>query len=222
MLIMGVDDSGRGPIIGPMILAGVLIDKKSEEFLKKQGVKDSKQVLHPKRMQLARIIKELAVHYFIVKAYPEEIDGMIKKGTNLNTLEAMKCAEVINELNNKKDKITVVVDCPSTNRSAWKNTLSTFIDNEENLKILCEHKADVNHVVVSAASILAKVAREEEVEELKKKYGNFGSGYPADPLTKKFLEEHGERLKNSGIFRRSWQTWKRLYPEKDQATLRGF
>ena len=221
-LIMGIDDSGRGPIIGPMILAGVLIDKKSEEILKKHGVKDSKQVLHPKRMQLARIIKELAISYFVVKAYPEEIDSMIKKGTNLNTLEAIKTAEIINELNKKKEKITVVIDCPSNNKSAWKNNLFTFIDNTENLAILCEHKADVNHVVVSAASILAKVAREEEVEELKKKYGDFGSGYPADPYTKKFLEEHGDRLKNSGIFRRSWQTWKRLYPEKEQASLRDF
>lgn len=221
-LILGIDDAGRGPLIGPMILAGVLIDRNSENILKKHKVRDSKIVLHPQRIKLAKIIKESVLAYHIVKATPEEIDSSIKKGTNLNTLEAIKTAEIINQLNNKKEKIKVVIDCPSVNINAWKKTLYGFIDNIENITLICEHKADVNHLSVSAASILAKVTREEEIERLKKQYGDFGSGYPADPKTQEFLKTKGKSLSNKGIFRKTWQTWKELYPEKEQKTLGEF
>ncbi len=88
--------------------------------------------------------------------------------------------------------------------------------------MICEHKADVNHLSVSAASILAKVTREEEVEKLKKQYGDFGSGYPADPKVKEFLKTKGQELKHAGIFRKTWSTWKELYPDNEQATLGDF
>lgn len=175
MLILGIDDAGRGPLIGPMILAGVLLDKAGESALKKYEIKDSKQLPHSKRIKLSKIIKEKSISHYIVKSTPEEIDSSIKKGTNLNTLEAQKAAEIINALNKKDKKITVIIDCPSVNTSAWKKTLMNYIDVQGNLTILCEHKADVNHLSASAASILAKVAREDEVEILKKKYGDFGS-----------------------------------------------
>jgi ribonuclease HII len=225
MLVLGIDDAGRGPLIGPMILAGVLIEKNREEYLKKQGVKDSKQVEHPTRVKLAKMIKEISERFEVVKAFPNDIDFAITHGTNLNTLEAMKTAEIINEINTGKflkEKITVVVDCPSVNISAWTKTLEGFVKKKDNLKIICEHKADVNHPVVSAASILAKVAREEEVAKIKKQFGETGSGYPADPVTKEFLKKEGERLKNSGIFRKSWATWKEIFPEEGQKTLGEF
>ena len=225
MLTLGIDDAGRGPLIGPMILAGVLIAKTHEKFLKKEGVRDSKIIEHPKRVLLAKIIKESSEAFEIVKAFPEEIDKAITFGTNLNTLEAMKSAEIINSINSGgflKEKINVVVDCPSVNISAWKKTLESFIENKKNLRIICEHKADANHVAVSAASILAKVAREEEVEKLKKQFGEIGSGYPSDPVTKEFLKKRGRELRNSGIFRKSWATWKEIFPSAGQKTLGDF
>jgi len=225
-LIIGIDDAGRGPVLGSMFLAGVLMDENSEAGLKKLGVKDSKQVLHPKRVELAKIIKETVLSFHITKTFPEQIDKMISEGTNLNTIEAMKTAEIINELNDGKKKIKVIVDCPSVNTKAWLGTLKKYIKHPSNLMLACEHKADVNYVAVSAASIIAKVAREEEVFKLKeqyKDYGNIGSGYPADPDTKEFLKKQGKKLENSGLFRKSWQTWKRLYPDsKKQPTLSSF
>lgn len=225
-LVLGIDDAGRGPILGPMILAGVLINKKDEEFLKKSGVKDSKQVLHPFRMKLSEIIKGIAIDFKVVLSYPEEIDKSIRSKINLNTLEATKAAEIINYLTEgKKEPIKVIVDCPSTNTSAWKKTLTSFVKNPSLLTIYCEHKADINHVSVSAASIIAKVVREEEVSKIRKQYkdyGETGSGYPSDPSTKEFLKKNGKKLENSGIFRKTWQTWKALFPEKDQTTLVEF
>jgi len=69
-LILGIDDSGRGPLIGPMILAGVLMTREQEVILKEEGVKDSKQVLHPARVKLAEAIKKNSINYKIVKAFP--------------------------------------------------------------------------------------------------------------------------------------------------------
>lgn len=201
------------------------MESEDESFLKKQGVKDSKKLEHGTRMNLAKIIESTAKNFFAVKATPEEIDSAIISGMNLNTLEAQKMAEVINNLNNKRDKIKVIVDCPSINTKSWQAKLMSFIKYPKNLEVICEHKADANHVSVSAASIIAKVLREEEVHKIKEKfkdYGNPGSGYPSDPSTKIFLKKHGSALKDSGIFRKSWATWKEIFPENKQSTLEGF
>lgn len=227
MLILGIDDAGRGPLIGPMILAGVLLTEEQEKFLKKEGVKDSKQLTHPNRVRLAEIIAKNSLNQKVVMSSPEEIDRFVETKSNLNTLEATKTAEIINFLNERKAKIKVIIDCPSVNIKAWEKNLRRFIKHPSNLEIHCEHKADVNHPSVSSASVIAKVAREDEIGKIRKAYldyGDVGSGYPADPETKKFLKKNGKKLANSGIFRKSWSTWKALFPEKGkkQATLEEF
>lgn len=222
-LILGIDDAGRGPVLGPMILAGVLIKSENEEFLKKRGVNDSKKLTDNKRFELKEVIEGIVEGFKVVKTEADDIDNSINSGVNLNTLEAIKCAEIINSLNNGKEKIKVIVDCPSINAVAWRKTLIGYIEKMDNIEVSCEHKADANHISVSAASILAKCAREEAVAELKKKfgkYGDIGSGYPSDPYTKEFLKSKGMELKDSGLFRKTWATWKALYPEDNkQKTL---
>ena len=226
-LILGIDDAGRGPLIGPMILAGVLMTKEQEKHLKGEGVADSKLLEHSTRMKLEKTIKENSLKSHVAISQANEIDSSILSGTNLNTLEAKEAAHIINEINQgkfTKEKIKVIIDCPSVNTLAWKTTLEKFINHKDNLDISCEHKADFNNPVVSAASILAKCMREEEVAKLKKQfanYGNLGSGYPSDPSTKEFLKKNGKALENSGLFRKTWATWKTMFPEAKQSTL-GF
>lgn len=222
MLVLGIDDAGRGPLIGPMMLAGVLVEEKDERYLKEEGVADSKQLTHPVRVKLAEIIKETAKSFHVVSTTPIQIDQALNSGINLNTLEALKTAEIINKLNIQKEKIKVIVDCPSVNTKAWRATLLQYIHHSSNLDVYCEHKADVNHPSVSAASILAKVAREEAVAKLQEEYGDMGSGYPSDPTTVVFLKKHGKRLRDSGIFRTTWATWRQLFPDARQKTLEGF
>ncbi len=226
MYVLGIDDAGRGPVIGPMILAGVLLDKEQEEKLKKEGIRDSKIVSPHERVKLEKVIKENCLGYEILKIEPMKIDEFVLGGKNLNTLEAMEMAQVVNRIFSRfgREKFKVVIDCPSVNINSWKKKLLEFIDNND-LEIACEHKADANHISVSAASILAKCLREEEVEKLKKKYasyGDMGSGYPSDPATKKFLKDNGLELKDSGIFRKSWATWKEAFKENNQADLSRF
>ncbi|GAI76510.1 unnamed protein product, partial [marine sediment metagenome] len=85
---------------------------------------------------------------------------------------------------------------------------------------ICEHKADKNHISVSAASILAKSVREKEMEKLKEKYGKeMGSGYTSDPLTSKFINNNTRKHKNTGLFRKSWSTWKKAKAKAEQRKL---
>jgi ribonuclease HII len=220
MLILGIDDAGRGPVIGPMVLAGCLIDEEAEKKLKKLGVKDSKQLTQKRREVLAEKIKELAETFEIVLADPEEIDGKNHNGINLNYVEGLKTAEIINRINKGFGKIKVIVDCPSVNIGKWKDFLKTKIDNLSNLEIVCEHKADRNYVSVSAASILAKCVREKEMGKLKEKFGDgIGSGYCSDPNTYKFLENHAKDHSDKGIFRKTWGTWKNACAIAEQKRL---
>ncbi len=220
MLKLGIDDAGRGPVIGPMVLAGCLIDEKTEKEFKKLGVKDSKQLTAKRREFLADIIREKAITFEVIIIYPKEIDGKKEEGVNLNDVEAFACARIINKINKGFDKLSVVVDCPSTNLTKWKDFLKMNIKNLSNLEISCEHKADRNHVSVSAASILAKSVREKEMDSLKKKYGyEIGSGYTSDPLTTKFLKKYLMKYNNDGIFRKSWATWKNAFGALNQQKL---
>ena len=184
-----------------MIMAGVLIEDSDLDKLKTLGVKDSKLLTQNKREELYKEIIKIVKDYKIIKIYPEEIDNALFSDTsNLNNLEGEKMAEIINYLRPEK----VIVDCPSTNKKAFTEFLNKRM--KVKTEILCEWKADFLFPEVSAASILAKCAREEEVELIKKQIGeNIGSGYPADPITKEFLKNNWEKYRE--IFRKSWSSY---------------
>lgn len=226
---LGIDDAGRGPVIGPMILAGCILKEEDEKKLKILGVKDSKQLTRKRRKFLAEKIKKVAQDYETVTIYPEEIDGelneneklsKIKERVKLNEIEAIACGKIIDKLSKKYKKLNVFLDCPSISIKKWDQYLRTKINNASNLIISCEHKADKNHVSVSAASIIAKEKREEEMDKLKKKYGEeIGSGYTSDPTTQKFLKKYALKYQKEGIFRKTWQTWKNAINELTQRKL---
>lgn len=220
LLKLGIDDAGRGPVIGPMVLAGCLIDEKTEKELRRLGVRDSKELTQKRREFLEKVIKEKAEAFEIELVHPEAIDGRSDSGINLNHIEAIMAANIINRINKGYKKIKVIIDCPSVGIAKWRDFVRIRIEDLYNLEILCEHKADKNHVVVSAASILAKCEREREMSLLKKKYGdNVGSGYSSDPHTKKFLEKNIKKYKDHGIFRKTWLTWKRASSKAEQKKL---
>jgi ribonuclease HII len=223
MLILGIDDAGRGPVIGPMVLAGCLIKKETEKEFIKLGVRDSKTILPKKRDKLAEEIKLRCEAYHAVIIPVREIDGQDNDGLNLNQREAIASAQIINKLNKQiknSDKIQAIIDCPSTNIPAWKEYLEQFLIGRANVTVICEHKADVNHVSVSAASIIAKTTRDKEIEKIKKELGvDFGSGYSSDPITRKFIYEQYDKYKDKGIFRESWGTIKKHKSHKTQKKL---
>ncbi len=218
-LVCGVEEAGRGPVIGPLVMVAVVIDEKDEAKLKKAGVKDSKLLTPAKRKNLSSTIRKLAHSFRVLIIPPEEVDAaVLSSSINLNWLEAMKSAQFVNEL--KPDK--VILDCPSPNVRAYKEYVVNKLEGDaKKTEVIAEHKADVNHVVVAAASIIAKVVRDEEIEKIKAQVGiNFGSGYAADPLTKSFVEDHFEEYPH--IMRKSWSSYTKQKAKKDQKSLADF
>ncbi len=216
--IIGIDDAGRGPVLGPMTLAGVLIEEEDNETLKKWGAKDSKMLTPKKRKEIKEKIKSQFKHHIEIST-PIEID----ESSNLNYLEAIETAKIINKLTEDlNEKVNVIVDCPSTNIESWSNDVQQLIKKPGIVNLSCEHKADVNHPSVSAGSILAKEKREDEMYRLRSEMKkDFGSGYPADPKTKEFIAENFDNPKYKSIIRFSWNTVKKLIKAKEakQQTL---
>ncbi|MCK5612255.1 ribonuclease HII [Candidatus Pacearchaeota archaeon] len=216
---LGIDDAGRGPVMGPMILGGCLIKKSDEQELKELGVRDSKTLTPKRRAFLAEKIKEKVVSYKLIKIFPDEIDSQKDAGVKLNEVEAIAAAEIIDALNDSDEKLDVVLDCPSVNTVAWKDFLVSKLKKTNNLEIESKHKADATNISVGAASILAKEEREKEVAKIKEEYGDVGSGYPGDPKTIVFLRENAIKLKDKGVFRKSWSTYQKYGGKVNQKTL---
>jgi ribonuclease HII len=214
--IIGIDDAGRGPVLGPMILAGVLADESDNEFLKNIGAKDSKLLTPKKRKEIKEgIISKFSYHIELTS--PQEID----ESENLNYTEAIKAAMIINKLTEDlKEKVKVIVDCPSTNIKSWTADVQKLIKKPELVSLSCEHKADFNHPIVSAASIVAKEKREDEMKRLRKETEiDFGSGYPGDPKTKEFITKNFDNPKHKTLIRFSWETVKKLIRDSGQKSL---
>lgn len=214
-LICGIDEAGRGPVIGPLVMAGILIEESNIPKLKSLGVKDSKLLTKIQRNNLFNKIKTTVKKYKILIIEPKEIDQALESDNlNLNWLEAIKSAEIINNL--KPDK--AILDCPSNNTKAYKDYVKNLLKTKTEL--IVEHKADVTYPEASAASILAKVTRDNEMEKIQEKYGNCGPGYPANEITQKFLEKNWE--KHPEIFRKTWSSYKKHQQAKHQKTLESF
>ena len=215
MKVLGIDEAGRGSIIGSLFIVGTLFEEKNIKKLKELGVKDSKLLTHKKRIELTKEIKKLG-KVKVIKILPMEIDNAVDKDDNLNLnwLEAEKTVEIINKL--KPDK--AIIDCPSVNTSSYKEYIKNRLN--FNVNLVVENKADVKYVESGAASIIAKVEREKEVSELKKKYGDIGPGYPSNEITQKFVKENYDKYPD--IFRKSWSTYKKIINSKKQKSLGDF
>ncbi|HEC96108.1 MAG TPA: ribonuclease HII [Euryarchaeota archaeon] len=207
-LIAGIDEAGRGPVIGPMVIAGVEVDTR---VLKQLNVKDSKKYTRESRDKIALKILPFIEKTHIRVVYPETIDNYVKN-KGLNKLEFIMYSSIISEMSSKK----IIIDCFSANRDELYTSFKSLFRERE---FIVEHKADVRYPVVSMASILAKYLRDLIIDEISKALGkNVGSGYPSDPRTIAFLKEYlndpNKRPLLKGIVRFSWDTVRRLYVPK--------
>jgi ribonuclease HII len=190
ILVAGIDEAGRGAILGPLVMACVLATKEQEEELLDIGVKDSKELSPDTRTKLERKIKDIVESYAVVKITPQELNELMPR-KSLNEIEAMKAAQLLQELTPKPE--IVIVDAPDIIAENFSKRIKRFLSLDVIIK--AEHFADSNYAIVGAASILAKVARDSEIEALKKRFGNVGSGYWHDPLTKSFVQGWVEKHK---------------------------
>ena len=202
MQICGIDDAGRGSMLGPLVIAGISLDKKNLRKLSSLGVKDSKKLSPKLREYLYKKIIKIVDNYYIAKIPPRIIDASVRKHC-LNNLEAKYMAKVVSKLN---PDISYVDSC-DVNPIRFGREISKLSDNH---KIKSYHHADSRFVVVSAASILAKVTRDGAITKLRKDY-DLGSGYPSDSKTVKFATKFYKKNQIMPSFmRKSWKPVQRI------------
>jgi ribonuclease HII len=213
-MICGIDEAGRGPVLGPLVICAVAVE--SDDELKALGVKDSKQLTAKKREELARQIRKVAkVETIVLDA--EYIDSL-RNLSGLNEIEAWKMAELINLLGPE----VAYVDAADANEKSFEKMVRSEL--KCRAKIVSEHKADQNYPVVSAASIIAKVTRDECIRSIETELGEpIGSGYTSDPVTVTFLQnyikKHGKCPPHT---RESWETAKNIMMLNSLKTLDSF
>lgn len=216
--ILGIDEAGRGALLGELVICGILADEGKIQKLIELKVKDSKLLSPKQRLELAPKIKTEIDSFEIVRIGPKEIDKSRRTGTNLNELEVQKMASVINNFNPD----VAYIDAVDSSIKTFKRRLSNYLSVDS--KIIAEHYADEIYPIVSAASILAKVERDASIEALQQLYGeDIGSGYPTDPVTKTFLSNFlKEHKKLPKIVRETWSTVSQELGKKKQKSLEEY
>ena len=198
-------------------MCGAFIEDNDMPKLLKLGPKDSKLLTAEQREELFPKLKKALKHYKVFILQPQEIDKAVHghDGLNLNKLEAHKQAEILNEFNPDK----AIIDCPSNNIKSYRLQLLKLLKNKK-VELVLEHNAE-RYPLVAAASIIAKVTGDREIEKLKKQIGiDFGSGYMSDPKTVEFLKNNFENYPE--LFRKSWFPYKELVNKKFQKNLSDF
>ncbi|MFA5331417.1 MAG: ribonuclease HII [Methanoregula sp.] len=212
-MICGVDEAGKGSVLGPMVVAAV--GAKGSGVIADLGVKDSKVLSPAERERLFPLIKKRCKIATVIIA-ADEIDE-IRRGMTMNTCVARAHAEVIRKI----APDTAYVDACDVNEFRYAETVRSFLDPV--CEIVSEHHADSTYPIVSAASIIAKVTRDRELVKLAKKYGDIGSGYPSDPITIAYLSSYIDTYHAPPpIARKSWKTVSTMLAKKSQRSLSAF
>lgn len=200
--VAGVDEAGRGPVLGPLVVAAVLVDH--ERALRKLGVKDSKLLSPKRREELAPEIIKLARATEIRVVSAEELNAKMPT-KNLNEIEVDAFAELLERLAPTHAKLDACdVDAARFGRNIGALLTRACI-------IRAEHGADARHPSVAAASILAKVERDRQMADICAEHGACGSGYSHDVATQEWLKGYvREHNRLPPIARREWETSKRL------------
>jgi ribonuclease HII len=206
MLLLGVDEAGKGPVIGSMFVAGLVIDQERLFDLAAIGVKDSKQLSSERRNIMSKKIERIADDRYILEVPPVVIDEL-RQIMTMNDIMVRCFAQVLQRLSFADRAILDAADVSETRFGERVRKASGTT-----MEIRSEHKADQNHPIVSAASILAKVKRDGSIRELEQSMNcTIGSGYPNDPQTIEFLSQWVKAHRDlPPCARQTWATAQRM------------
>ncbi len=228
MIIGGGDEAGRGAVIGPLVVSVIAVSKGRERKLSEIGVRDSKLLTRRKREFLFDDIKEVCEE---VKAYPisnEEINAAMRSGVSLNQLEAIRFAQLVDTLESNVQKM--YIDSPDVRAERFGMRMKLSAKKpmlvvgaaagkkdkaNGSMRVISEHKADARYPAVSAASIVAKVLRDREMERIERESGvEIGSGYPSDRYTIEAIKTNLASKRLNPYIREYWKTLAKIKQRK--------
>ncbi|MCO4745757.1 MAG: ribonuclease HII [Proteobacteria bacterium] len=178
MRILGIDEAGRGCVLGPLVVGAYLFDG-DESILRDAGADDSKRLSAKKRIKVRASLDALGEHA-IVAITPHQIDH-----GNLNTLEEEAIVDLIRRF--RPDEVRI--DALGPPRGIPKVIARLQAQLDFTPKWIMEPKADHTYAVVGAASIYAKTTRDGALDAIREAHGALGSGYPSDPKTRGWMLE---------------------------------
>lgn len=213
--VLGIDEAGRGPVLGPLVVGGFLVPTDRVASLPELGVRDSKELTAAERTRIFEALGAVGERHHVVLA-PSEIDTAVRSG-RLNDLEARTFARLVRKT---RPEIAYVDACDPV-AARFGRTVAAYANVPT--RVVSRHKADRDFPVVGAASIVAKVLRDRAIDRLRQELGTDpGSGYPSDPTTRAFLADLLRRGERPGYVRHSWQTTKDLLPRRAPSRLESF
>lgn len=220
-IILGMDEAGRGPVIGPMVFGIAGGNNNQLDVLRYNGVNDSKKLSSSTRDRFYKLISE-SLEIADTLVYSAKKITMMMETMSLNEIEVEGYRELLSQYVSRSDIVYLDAADAVADRFGKKVT--------DGLKIryVSEHKADSRYTIVGAASILAKVTRDKIIEELGKEYSEkypdippFRSGYPMD--ARKFLEEYYHQFRNfPPIVRTKWKSCKRIVNRYKENSIDDF
>jgi ribonuclease HII len=214
LFLGGIDEAGRGSVLGPLVIAGISFDSMKIDELKEMGIIDSKKTSPKKRVLLFEEIFNLCESIFICKINCSTIDKFVNYN-RLNKLESKFMTIIADNLHANK----IIVDSCDVNPFRFQQEIKKNLTNKE-ISIYSFHKADSDNVIVSCASIIAKVTRDNEIVKIQKSLGkDIGSGYPSDPKTIRFIHNEINVKGSKNYIRFSWKPVKQIINKNIQTKL---
>ena len=214
MPVVGVDEAGKGPALGSMFAAAVRV---TDPAALPDDLDDSKALEPAHRKALDGALRgDDRVSVAVVEIEPGRIDD---PETDMNSLTVEAHAEALSVLVTEGDR--VIVDAGDVSAGRFARRVVERLGADVDLR--AEHGADATYAAVSAASVVAKVARDAHVADLAAEFGELGSGYPSDPVTRTFLAEYVQKHGDlPSCARASWQTCRDALAAADQSVLGEF
>jgi ribonuclease HII len=216
MYQIGIDEAGRGPAIGPLVVCALGIPNSDTKFLASIGAVDSKQITRKKREEISERIyleaenRNWKIGIIVCKASRIDIE---RNKMNLNKLEIELFKEAVYETGIKEKNGIVKADACDVNEQRFKERIRYALGAKwKDWEIHARHKMDSEEIIVGAASILAKVRRDKEIEKISDLLNlDVGSGYPSDPKTKEAVKKLVNSKTPNQYLRWSWATVKNAW-----------
>ena len=219
-IILGIDEAGRGPVMGPMVYACAYWKEEYDENIRKKFKFNDSKALKPEERE--KMFEQIKSHPNIIRyeliVLPSDYiskEMLKRQKVSLNQISQDSAKSLIKTAIDKKVNVRKIFVDTVGPAGSYQTLLKNSLE-DRTIEVTVEPKADAKYECVSAASIVAKVTRDKNIEIIEKEDKDCGSGYPSDPKTKEWLKDNYDNIFGFGReVRFSWKTVENMFKENN-------